>query len=240
MKITPIKTRSFLPEGDIVFDEIKKKLKGKLKENCILVVTSKVVSIEEGSVCRIKNKKEKEELIKKEAEKYLPKHKLAEHEFILTIKHNVLLPSAGIDESNADGWVILSPKDPFASARKIRKILRKEFGLKNLGVIVSDSHCVPMRIGTVGVSLGFAGFCPTRDYRNTKDIFGRKIEYSRLNIADSLAAAAVMVMGEGDEKTPLAIISDIKNIKFSDKNYKNDFLISPDEDLFYPILTKFK
>ena len=64
---------------------------------------------------------------------------------MLTMKNNILIPTAGIDESNGKGYYILWPKDPYQSAKKIYNFIKQEFKLNNFGIIISDSHCVPLR-----------------------------------------------------------------------------------------------
>ena len=159
-----------------------------------------------------------------------------------TIKNNVFIPSAGVDESNADGYYILWPKDPTRVARRLWVWLRKKYGVKERGVIISDSHTVPLRRGVMGISLAHCGFEPLKDYRDTPDLFGRMLKMTQTNIPDALAAAAVVLMGEGDERTPLAVITDIPWMKFVDRTRRSgklfsSFEIPAQEDLYYPLLS---
>lgn len=203
----------------------------------MVAVTSKVVSIGEGR-CVPTEKQSKDELAMIEADKYIPR-KLAPHGLVMhTIKNNILIASAGVDESNGAGFYILWPKDPQSSAKKIWQFLTKKFKVKNLGVIITDSRLVPLRRGVVGVAIGYFGFLPLRDYRGKKDLFGRKFEMETSNLPDSLATAAVLEMGEGAEQTPLAVICDIPYIKFS-KTF-HEFKIPEKEDMFYPLLSVVK
>lgn len=205
-----------------------------LEENCVVAVTSKVVSIAEGR-CIPLDEITKDELAVREADKYLPR-RLVPHGLILhTIKNNLFIASSGVDESNGAGFYILWPKDPLRSAKKIWQFLRKKFKINNLGVVITDSRLVPLRRGVVGIAIGYFGFRPLRDYRGKKDLFGRKFEMETSNLPDSLATAAVLEMGEGAEQTPLAIISDIPYIKFS-KTF-HEFKIPEKEDIFYPLLS---
>lgn len=212
-----------------------------LKEDSVVAVTSKVVSIVEGR-CIPLNKIPKDELIIKEADKYLPRNLWPEGLTMYTIKNNLLVAAAGIDESNADGHYILWPEDPESSAKKIWQVLKKSFSIKNLGVIITDSRVTPLRRGVTGVAIAYFGFKPIKDYRGTKDLFGRKFEMETTDLPDSLATAAVLEMGEGAEQKPLAIISDIPYIEFIQKKYKPKnpdftFEIPEKEDLFYPFLS---
>jgi len=107
---------------------------------------------------------------------------------------------------------------------------------------VTDSHTIPLRRGVLGISLAHYGFVPLRDYRGMVDLFGRELKMSQTNIADALAAAAVVVMGEGNEAKPLCLIKDVPWIKFIAKPFKSrkpfsSFEIKTKEDLYYPLLS---
>ena len=209
MRIEPIITPK-ITEAQPIEDLLSSCLR-KLSENSIVAITSKVVSICEGRMIDIEEI-DKEKLVKQEADLYLPK----ENQFgtILTIKNNILIPTAGIDESNGNGKYILWPADSQLSANKIRNFLRKKFRANYLGVIITDSKTTPLRLGTTGISIAHSGFSALNCYIGKKDIFGRKLKMTNANIADGLAAAAVLAMGEGAEQTPIAIITDISMVKF--------------------------
>ncbi|MBU1031591.1 coenzyme F420-0:L-glutamate ligase [Patescibacteria group bacterium] len=242
MIVKVVKSRKFLPPKDNLW-RLLSAIKN-LKENSVVAVTSKVVSIGEGRCILLKNI-EKDELIKKEADKYLPR-KMVPNEWVMyTIKNNLLVASAGIDESNANGYYILWPENPEVSAKKIWEYLRNKFNLKNLGIIITDSKITPLRRGVVGMAISYYGFKPFKDYRGTEDLFGRKFEMETTNMPDCLATAAVLTMGEGSEQTPLAVITDIPNIEFIQKKYKPKsgdyaFEMPEKEDLFYPFLSSVK
>ena len=238
MKVIPIKTRIF-KEGENLIDFITSNIK-KIEDNSIIVVTSKIVALSERRVAIIKNEKEREALIRKESQ-FAMKTKFKTHEQYvwLTIKDGMILASAGIDDSNANGKTILLPKDSFKSASHIRSKLVKYYKVKNLGVIVSDSRILSLRAGIVGVALGYAGFKGVRDYRGTKDLFGRNLAFSRTDVADSLATSAVLLMGEGSERQPLGLITDSK-VVFVDKIDKNELKIDLKDDLYQPLFAKIK
>jgi F420-0:gamma-glutamyl ligase len=185
---------------------------------------------------------DKDKLIKKEADFYIDRDKVPGGFVMLTIKKNLLIPTAGIDESNAKGYFILWPKNPYKAAKEIYDFIKKTYRLKNFGVIISDSHCTPLRWGTMGIALSYYGFWPLTDYRRKKDIFGREMEITQSNKADALAAAAVAVMGEGKEQTPIALIEDIDFINFKKFNpEKSDPLkININEDIYAPLLKAIK
>lgn len=212
---------------------IQKQIK-KLEEGSVLVITSKIVALAEGRVCEGSDNETRERIIKAESQ-WAMKTKYT----WLTIKDNMVMSSAGVDRSNADGNIILLPKDSFKSAAVIRNKLRKIYGIKNLGVVITDSRLLPLRAGIVGIALGYSGFKGVRDYRGTKDIFGRILKRSRLDIADSLAAAAVLVMGEGAERKPLAVIKNAP-VEFCERVDRKELEINIKEDIYQPIFEKIK
>ncbi len=230
MKVQAIKTRVFRP-GENLQSFIEEYIPV-VKENSILVVTSKIVSLSEGRIEEIKDDKTRERLIKAESQ-WAMKTKYT----WLTIKDNMVMSSAGVDESNADGKIILLPRDSFLAATKIRNWLKKKYQLKNIGVIVTDSRLLPLRLGIVGIALGYAGLKGIRDYRGSADIFGRLLKLSKTDVVDSLATAAVLVMGEGSEKQPLAVISEAP-VEFRDKINRHELDINIKEDLYRPIFEK--
>ena len=123
---------------------------------------------------------------------------------VLTMREGFLYPNAGIDNSNAPpGSVVLFPSHPLDSACQIRERLAK--GL-NIAVIIGDSRTHPLRLGCVGVALACAGLDAVEDARGQKDLFGRELKITRKAVADNLVSAAQIVMGEGDEGIPAAII----------------------------------
>jgi dihydrofolate synthase / folylpolyglutamate synthase len=232
MQIKPIKTQVFRENEDLlkfVFKYVKK-----IPEKSILVITSKIVALSEGRTAICKNEKEKTELIKKESD-FMLRTKYT----WLTIKDDMVMSSAGIDESNADGKIILLPKDSFKNAEYLRKKIMQKFKLKNLGILITDSRLFPLRAGIVGVALGYVGFKGIRDYRGTKDIFGRILKMSRTDIADSLATSAVLCMGEGKEQQPLALITDAP-VEFVNKVNKKELIIKIKDDLYLPLFGKIK
>lgn len=239
MKIRAIKTRALIPPKDDLLSAIKESfLRFKIKERSIITVTSKVVSIWQGRCVRADKKIKKDELVKKESVFYIDRKQMPQKYVTLTIKDNILIPSAGIDESNANGYYVLWPKNPFVSAKQIHSFIKKEYGLKEFGVIITDSHTTPMRNGIMGIGIAYCGFYPLKDYRNKKDIFGRIFNMSQTNIIDSLAAAAVYKMGEGAERTPIAVIEDAGEIQFSGNDFtkKDPMKIDIDDDIYAPLL----
>ncbi|TSC57244.1 MAG: hypothetical protein Greene041679_370 [Parcubacteria group bacterium Greene0416_79] len=230
MIIRPIKTRIFQEGEDLVAfitDHFKK-----LQEKSVIVVTSKIVALAEKRTAVAENVQTKEKLIRAESELAIPTKYVW-----LTVKDGMVMASAGIDESNANGKLILLPKDSFKTARNLRNTLRQRYSLRHLGVLITDSRTVPLRAGVTGVGVGYAGFRGIKDYRGTPDIFGRKFKFSRTNIADGLATAAVLVMGEGNERQPLAIIERAP-VEFCDRVNRAELRIDIQEDMYRPLFSK--
>ena len=203
-----------------------------IKEKSILCVTSKIVSLAKGRVAHLKNQN-KTQLIKQESEVYIGEIGYGTH---LTIKEGMLIPSAGVDTSNSpEGDYILYPKKPFKVAETLRKALQKKLGLKQIGLIITDSRTLPLRAGTVGVALSYSGFKGVKNLIGTKDLFGRPLKITRMNLADSLASSAVMLMGEGAECYPLAVIQKAP-VVWTSKTQPKEIKIDLKEDLYYPLL----
>lgn len=228
MQIKAIKTRVFKENEDII-EFIKEHIK-KIKEKSVLVITSKIVALSEGRTRIVKNKKEKERIIKEESQ-FAIKTKWA----WLTIKDDIVMASAGIDESNASGKLILLPKNSFKTACELQKKLRSIYKVKKLGIIITDSRTEPLRSGVTGKSVGYAGFQGIKSYVGKKDIFGRPFHFSRVSVADSLAGGAVFEMGEGNERKPLCLIEDVE-IQFTQQQIDpKETTIPLKDDMYAPL-----
>jgi len=124
---------------------------------------------------------------------------------VLTVKSGILVANAGIDQSNAPpGHAALWPEDPQGSADALKKRF-KDHGL-DVGVLVIDSRTLPLRMGSSGVALGVSGFSPVEDLRGTPDLYGRPMKLKRAAIADDIASAANLIMGETSESVPIAVV----------------------------------
>ena len=224
MRVNPVKTRIF-KDGEKLAAFVEEHIP-RLKEGSILVVASKIVALAEGRTVA-KSEKE-EELIKQESE--WMKHVFGP--WWLTVRDGTVVVNAGIDESNSKGGKrILLPEDSFASAEWLYASLLQNTSIRNFGIIITDSRITPLRRGVVGVALGYAGFKGVRDYRGTPDLFGRPMEVTQTDIADSLATAATLVMGEGSESQPLAIIEDAP-VEWTPEVDRNELKIPRDQDMF--------
>jgi coenzyme F420-0:L-glutamate ligase / coenzyme F420-1:gamma-L-glutamate ligase len=150
--------------------------------------------------------------------------------FLLCMKGGTLLPNAGVDASNAPpGCVTPLPAKPDASARRVRQAVEQATGAK-IGVIIADSSTHAMRLGCSGVAIGCAGIPSVIDDRGRSDLFGRKLEVTKRAVADNIASAAELVMGEADECMPAAVIRGI-GLPVSDE-YSGVETIAADECLF--------
>ncbi len=126
--------------------------------------------------------------------------------FLLTANAGIISPNAGLDRSNIpSGKVVLLPEHPYKTAFAIFDELRKRLDC-HFGVILTDSWLVPGRYGATGIALASAGFKPIRDERGKMDLFGNPMAVTQVGVADSLAVAAQVVMGERDEGTPFALV----------------------------------
>jgi dihydrofolate synthase / folylpolyglutamate synthase len=235
MRVEVIQTRILEPPKDDLLGAITDSLKA-IPEGSLLCIASKVVSIDEGRCLPVDEVQDPDKLIEQESIKYLDPKEISQ-KWKLTVRDSLLLPQAGIDASNANGHYILLPEDPMSSATHLRHLLMRHYALEQLGLVVTDSRVLPLRRGTVGVALGWSGFEPLTDYRGTPDLFGRAFEVSERNVADGLASAAVLAMGEGKEQTPLALISEVDFVQFKDKS-DADIRVMPEGDLYAPIFTK--
>lgn len=126
--------------------------------------------------------------------------------FLLCLKNGTLLPNAGVDQSNAPpGCIIPLPRDPDRSAERLKEQVRDTYGV-DVAVIIADSRTHAMRLGCAGVAIGCAGMPGVIDERGHKDLFGRELHVTQRAVADCIASAAELVMGEADESTPAALI----------------------------------
>lgn len=238
MKVTTYKTKKIVP-GDKLFVILDEYLP-KLKEKDVIVITSKIIAICQGRVVKNDGKITKHDLMIKEADYYLPEE-YVNYGVYMTIKNDIIIASAGIDESNGGGYFILWPEKTQQTTNEIWEYLRAKHKIKNLGVIITDSKIIPIRRGTSGIGISWCGFTPLHNYIGKPDIFGHNLMVTKSNIVDGLAAAAVVNMGEGVEQTPLAVISDFANIKFiqrvPSKEEIDEMTIAIEDDLYGKILT---
>ena len=126
---------------------------------------------------------------------------------LIVVEHNLgfVCANAGVDHSNAtrdDDTVLLLPTNPDASARRLRQALAETTGAQ-VAIVINDSHGRAWRLGTVGIAIGVAGMSPLTDRRGAPDIFGRTLQATLLGTADEVAAAASLLQGGADERSPI-------------------------------------
>jgi coenzyme F420-0:L-glutamate ligase/coenzyme F420-1:gamma-L-glutamate ligase len=125
---------------------------------------------------------------------------------LLTLARGMFVANGGADLSNVPGGhAVLWPGDAWEAARRLREELAAR-GARGVGVVVADSHVQPLRFGTVGMALGWSGIEGVEDVRGHEDLYGKPLHVTRRNVADMLASAGTLVMGEADEATPAVLV----------------------------------
>jgi len=160
----------------------------------------------------------------------------------LIVRHRLgfVCADAGIDFSNAGTpsgrsglgpWALLLPAEPDRSAALLREALQRT-SRKRLGIIVSDSHGRPFRLGTIGAAIGVSGVPPLWDRRGEADRFGRLLEHTQTALADQLATAADLVAGQADESRPVMLL---RGLSFDATDEPATRVCRPlDQDLYAP------
>ena len=225
LTIHPIPGLPLVQPGDDLADLIDDALSAdntRLMDGDVLVIAQKIVSKSEGRIVKLSDIEPSEEaarigaevdkdprlveLILRESTEVV---RMAPGVIIVRHRLGIVSANAGIDQSNveqAEGeCALLLPRDPDRSARRLRRVLEKRYAL-SLGVIVSDSMNRPWRLGTIGYAIGSSGVAVLDDRRGQEDIFGREMKVSMSNQADSIATAAMLVMGETTERIPAALV----------------------------------
>ncbi len=153
---------------------------------------------------------------------------------VLIVEHRLgfVCANAGIDHSNVKGddeWVLLLPRNPDASAEGLRRNLEATTGVR-VGVLIIDSHGRAWRLGTVGVAIGLSGLPGLLDLRGRTDMEGRPLRVTQVGVADELAAAASLMMGQADEGVPAV---HIRGFPYGLSSGRLAELLRPeDQDLF--------
>jgi coenzyme F420-0:L-glutamate ligase / coenzyme F420-1:gamma-L-glutamate ligase len=197
---------------------------GGLEEGDVLVVAHKVVSKAEG---RVEQTDDVLSVILREARAV---RRRRDELVIAETEHGFVCASAGVDRSNTpgEGWVVLLPRDPDASAAGIRSALGERFGVAP-AVVVSDSFGRAWRQGTTDVAIGVSGMSPLLDLRATDDAAGRPLESTIIAVADELAGAAELVMGKADG-VPAALVRGYR--AGPEDGSARELIMPPERDLF--------
>ncbi len=226
----------------------------RLRHGDILAVASKIVSKSEGRLVHLSQVIPSEQALElarqSEKDPRLVELILRESREVLRVRPGTIIvehrqgfvcANAGVDHSNVapppgspvhlskDEWVLLLPENPNASAAHLRKGLEKRSG-KQLGVLIVDSHGRAWRIGTVGSCIGLSGLPAVIDERGWKDLFGYELRVTVVAVADELAAAASLLMGQAAEATPVVHIRGFP-YPLCEGNF-NDLLRPKEQDLF--------
>jgi coenzyme F420-0:L-glutamate ligase/coenzyme F420-1:gamma-L-glutamate ligase len=184
--------------GQLVGDAVARA--GGIEQGDVIVVAQKVVSKAEG---RLERADDHLAVVLREAKAV---RRRRGDLIIAETEHGFVCANAGVDRSNApgDGWVVLLPRDPDASAAALRAALAERFGVAP-AVIVTDSFGRPWRLGTTDVAIGVAGMLPLRDLRGTSDDRGYELHATVVALADEVAGAAELVMGQAGG-SPAALV----------------------------------
>jgi coenzyme F420-0:L-glutamate ligase/coenzyme F420-1:gamma-L-glutamate ligase len=223
VKIIAVENLPLITKGDNISELIcnaAKKQNTPIQEKDVIVITHVAVSKAEGNIVNldevspserakeIAQKTGKEpalvEVILRETKEIV---RLGPNSLITETENGIVCANAGVDRSNVEGKrnVVLLPKNPDASARNIRQKIKSLTGC-DVAVIVSDTHGRPLRMGEINVAIGVAGIKPIRDRRGEKDLFGYVLKIKQTTVADELASAAELVIGQANEGIPVAII----------------------------------
>jgi coenzyme F420-0:L-glutamate ligase/coenzyme F420-1:gamma-L-glutamate ligase len=197
---------------------------GGLEEDDVLVVAQKIVSKAEG---RVEQADDHVAVILREARAV---RRRRGDLVIADTEHGFVCASAGVDRSNApgEGWLVLLPRDPDASAAALRDALAARFGVAP-AVVVSDSFGRAWRQGTTDVAIGVAGMSPLLDLRGTRDPRGYELRTTMVAVADELAGAAELVMGKAGS-VPAALVRGYRVPP--GEGSARDLVMPPERDLF--------
>jgi coenzyme F420-0:L-glutamate ligase / coenzyme F420-1:gamma-L-glutamate ligase len=250
LTITGLDNIGEVKPGDDVASLIIQKSREKkfaLAEGDVIVISQKIVSKADGLLVdvskikpsrrarRLANQTKKDprvvELILKDSRKVL---RATSQAFVVRRKDGLICLNAGVDKSNVKGHSIYSrlPPNSDKSAREILERLEELSG-RNLAVIIADTYSRPLRVGQVEFAIGIAGLEPIVDYRGSDDMFGYSLHYKYVALADEAAAAAELVMGQGTERTPVAIIRGLPRMKRNlNRNLSKKLLLRSRLDLF--------
>lgn len=249
IEVMAIDQLPLLKQGDDIAALIVARAEAKgirIQNRDILVVGQKAVSKTEGRVVDItlvkpsrkalkiarKTGKRPEfvEVVLRDSSRVVRADKAA---FIVTTKAGVTCLNGGVDKSNVSGndMFALLPLNPDASARRLMKKVKTLTG-KRIGVVVCDTRSRPFRRGQVEECIGVAGLNPLVDYRGQKDLFGYTLRFKNVALADEVASAAELVMGQGTEAAPAAIVRGVKRVKFPERTSSRRLGVLPSEDLF--------
>jgi coenzyme F420-0:L-glutamate ligase/coenzyme F420-1:gamma-L-glutamate ligase len=223
VQVIPVTGIPIIKEGDKLAKlicEAADNQKTPIQDGDVIVITHVVAARAEGATVNldtvqpspfaqhIAQKTDKDpalvEVVLREAESII---RMRNGSIITLTKHGLICANSGVDKSNVPGdhTVALLPKDSDYSAKQIRQEIKQQTG-KTVAVIISDTHGRPLRDGEINIAIGVAGIAPLRDRRGEEDLFGYTLRIKRTAVADELASAAELVIGQAKEAIPVAII----------------------------------
>jgi coenzyme F420-0:L-glutamate ligase / coenzyme F420-1:gamma-L-glutamate ligase len=252
MDLRAIRTPLIAPGDDLV-EVLASSLAESLHEQDLICVVSKAVAVAQGRLVDLATVEPSPEALA--LSETFPRHAaftelvLREADvvfgsmgapFFLTEKNGLLTPNAGVDRSNVpNGYAVLWPDQPWAWVRQFWQDLRARFGLRELGVIITDSQLTPMRRGVTGIALAWAGFEGIESQIGHADLYGHSLAVTEKAAADALAAASVLLTGESNERTPFALIRGAP-VTFTEREFTpREATIDPQIDLFRMLLDNF-
>lgn len=248
VEVIAVENLPLITEGDNLAELIcnaAEKQNTPIQEKDVVVITHVAVSKAEGNVVNldevVPSERAKEiaretdkdpalvEAILRETKEIV---RMRRNSLITETKNGIVCANAGVDRSNIEGErnIVLLPKNPNASAQKIRQKIESITG-RDVAVIVSDTHGRPFRMGEINVAIGVAGIKPIRDRRGEKDLFGYVLRIKRTAVADELASAAELVIGQANEGIPVAIIRGYK-YQAAEKASATELTRPKEKDLF--------
>jgi len=248
IKLIGFSTIPLIKEGDDLADviiEASRRESLDIRDGDIIVIAETIVSKAEGNTINLRRIKPGLKA-KKLAEQTGKDPRLVEailgesreiikvgHDFIISeTKHGFICANAGIDESNVGkGMATPLPDDPDSTAENIRLSLIDKLG-KNVSIIIADTQGRPFREGAVGVAVGVSGIKPIWDRRGEKDLYGKSLKTTKIAVADELASAASMVMGQANEGIPIVIIRGYPHDHLKGEGTSKDLLRPKELDVF--------
>jgi len=248
VQVIPVEGLPIIKRGDNIAELVCNAAKNQgtpVREGDVLVVTHVAVSRAEGNIVNldtvtpsvlarnIASQFNKDpalvEVVLQQSKRIV---RMGDGNLITETKHGFVCANSGVDRSNVEGErnVALLPDDPDRSAETIRKEVKRLTGC-DVAVIVSDTHGRPLRTGEINVAIGVAGIKPIRDRRGERDLFNYVLRIKQTAVADELASAAELVIGQADEGIPAALIRGYNYPRV--ENAKATELVRPREkDLF--------
>lgn len=244
VEIIPIKGIPKIKQGDNIAHlllDATKKMGIEIQDHDIVVIAHSVVSKSEGKIVKLAEVRPSPFAVTlAEVTGKDPRHAevvLNNAKKIVRIGHGVIVcetfhgfvcANAGVDASNSGGedYLITLPENPDRSANQIREEIKQMTG-KEVAVIISDSFGRPFRKGSVNVAIGCSGINPLNDIRGNKDLYGRTLKSKIVCIADEIASAAGLVMGEADEGIPAAIV---RGLPYDPTNLPASVIIRDEKD----------